>query len=87
MAAKMATERSTFKSYSVVLTSFQHQVTNVSYFRGHGTVSLYSDSSVVCPYCLGPQAQCPAIPRTNATEISPRSVFQASLDKPPPGIS
>lgn len=87
LAEKITTELRTFKSYSVVLTSFWKQVTSVSYFRGHRTISLYSDSSSVCSYNLGLQLRCPAIPRTNAIEISSRSVFQAFLDKTPPGIS
>lgn len=84
---KMTTEISTFKSYSVVLTSFWQQVTSVSHFRGHRTISLYSDSSSVCPYDLGLRLWWPAIPRTNVTEISSRRVFQASLDKTPTRIS
>lgn len=84
---KIITEISTFISYSVVLTSFWQQVTSVSHFRGHMTISLYSDSSSVCPYDLGLWLWCSAIPRTNATEISSRRVFQAFLDKTSTRIS
>lgn len=82
----MTTERSTFKTYSVVLTSFSYEITIMSYFRAHRTISLYSYSRSVWPYNLGPQVKCLAIPRTNAIEISSRSGIQAPLDKPSPDI-
>lgn len=50
---------STFKSYSVFLTSFRHEMTDSSYFRRYRATCQYSDSSSVCHCKLGHQIQSP----------------------------